>query len=349
MTKRTRAKTQARDRLKQLLKTVDLPKEEPPQFDDMVEYSWQKPHYFLDVHMESIQQFGTLVARTAIHDFKEVYKAQFEVETTGITQYYSSALIEDVFKDSGEYYLPFKNSDEEICGLVAVDTETAIKWVIHMLGDPEKKQAEKNYLSQVEESLLADICATLVISMSNSSATRLGPEFEPAQNVLTDKYALHLPEIQEVIKFDFAIKNEEIETAVSMIIYANMLDSIVGIETVEKKKYPKEILQNAIMAKFAEVHLDMVANMGYARLSVADLLSINEGDLITTNTKLDEPISVLVKGSEVFPARPVQYMGQYAVKVEEPEKILPQKVDVPAEQALPPQQQNTQQTNEKQG
>ncbi|WP_353892087.1 flagellar motor switch protein FliM [Proteinivorax hydrogeniformans] len=72
-----------------------------------------------------------------------------------------------------------------------------------------------------------------------------------------------------------------------------------------------------ISNKLSQTSLEVIAELGSTEITVSDFIGLHEGDVITLNKSVTDPISILVKGEEKYKAKPGKQKNRLAVQVTE--------------------------------
>lgn len=85
------------------------------------------------------------------------------------------------------------------------------------------------------------------------------------------------------------------------------------METTDKVRKPEEL--RVLQQKVKEAEMQIVAQLGTSQLSIQDFLSLNFGDVIELNAKIDEPLIVKVGDIPKFIAQPGKVKQKQAVQI----------------------------------
>jgi len=226
------------------------------------------------------------------------------------------------------------------CGFISIPEKTAIAWVTQLLGETEPAKGSPKVLSQLEESLLLDIAASIVAALS-ASVCRLG-YFEPATNIVRGELPFELSEgprfagtgeAQELCKITFSVgkTGSDSRSEAVLVISCSELAPIVG-ETFQppSAQGPRlisprsgagglsaENVSKAIMEHLYQMPVSITAQLASTALAFEELVGLAPCDILLLDRAIDEPMELIVDGRTIFRGRPARLSGQYAVVITE--------------------------------
>lgn len=91
-------------------------------------------------------------------------------------------------------------------------------------------------------------------------------------------------------------------------------DILFGMVSTEAREVDAQ-WKKSLVERFNNVPVDIATELGRADISVAQLLNLSEGDVIQLDTRVKEPLQVLVEGVPKFLAKPGVFETNYALEV----------------------------------
>jgi len=94
------------------------------------------------------------------------------------------------------------------------------------------------------------------------------------------------------------------------------------VTTTAFKSSPQRIRENIEIMKMqmATTYLPIIAELGKTSITVGELLSLRQGDILRLNKKVNQEIEIVISGRRKLAARPGSVDGKKAVRVMRPLK-----------------------------
>ena len=85
------------------------------------------------------------------------------------------------------------------------------------------------------------------------------------------------------------------------------------METTSHEKKPEEV--DALQRKVKEAEIEIIAQLGSSQINIEEFLSLDLGDVLELNTRIDEPLIIKVGEMPKFTAQPGKLKNKMAVQV----------------------------------
>ncbi len=319
MTNPFKDKSLTKAKLKKMIETARSYVDAKPKQYEYEEYEWHEPHHFNQDELATIENFTKKVNREIIKAFGNLGHGEFLSEMTEMDQKFASTLIEIVNTDHQNYYfLPFQGPDETDAGFIGVSPESASTIVDMMLREIEKQ--ERKFLSELEETILMDVAASLVDALScvfeeNESKLVPGSAFKKAT------WPVSFHGLEDVALFDFEVSSDQGQSVnFYFAILSDILDPVVGISTKMPKRPTQKQILDLIMKSLHKAPMEITARIISQNIKLQDLLDLQKGDLLVLNKRAVEPIEILLNNQQCMYAYPAAASGRYAVLIKEMDK-----------------------------
>jgi len=305
----------SREKIQQLLAAAGSQPTEDTAQVEATEYNWHQPHCFDHNQLNKLDEFTKNLATVVAEKFTHFCHGEFDVAIASTTQHFASELLGQAL-DSGQndYYLAFGTDQEHPCGLIGVPTQAAFTWTTQLLGDTESEKESRVDLSQLEESLLLDITSAIVEIFSDIHSDC---DFQPTQSIVRRLWPLELKGTEELCKIAFQVKesHQENGSEAYIVIFCSKLEPVVGKAEQGAGIFSAEDVSKAIVGHIQQMSVSITAQLASAGLTLEEIMSLEVGDILLLDRKIDEPIELTVNGRMALRGRPAKSAGKYAVVI----------------------------------
>ena len=279
------------------------------------EYNWNQPHYFDRKQLSRLDEFTKKIARAMAVKFVDFCHSEFDVTVVSTIQHFAAKLVDQAMESGqDDYYLVFGTDQDHPCGLISIPTQTAFVWATQLLGDPESEEDSGRDLSQLEESLLLDLLSALVGAFSQKTW-----DFQPAKNIVRRLFPLELQGTEELCKITFDVKKTDQEkgSEAYILILCSKLESAVGKAEQTVGEFSVDDISNAILGHMQQMPVYISAQLASTVLTLKEIMSLEVGDILLLDKKVNEPIELITSGRTALLGRPARLAGKYAVVITE--------------------------------
>lgn len=304
-----------KEKIHQLLIAVGSGPLEDTTGIEATEYNWNKPHYFDTKQFNKLDNFTKKVAKAMTVKFADFCHSQFDVTVVSTKQHFAAELVDQAMESrQNDYYLAFGTDQEHPCGLISIPIKTAFIWATQLLGDPESEENSGRDLSQLEESLLLDLLSALIEAFSQSIW-----DFQPAKNIVRGLFPLELKGTEELCKItlDVKKKNQESGSEAYILVLCSNLESVVGKADETVGGFSAEDISKAILGHMQQIPVCITAQLASTVLTLEEIMSLEVGDILLLDKKVNESIELVVSGQTAFRGRPAKSAGKHAVLITE--------------------------------
>jgi len=303
-----------RARIQRLLQAVGSAPADIPADVETTAYDWRDPHYFNEDQRNRLAAVMTQVAAVLSERFVHFYKAEFNVTTASISQYYAGDLARQIDPDRG-FSLPFGPDPDQLCGFLAVGSKAALGWATRLLGDSEANDDPNRAISSLEESLLSDLLTALTETFLRPIST--DQALQIAANLCKGCPAVPYEVTEAIVRIVFQVQQVATEETaeISFILPCHLLAPAVGKPSLTEAQPPQDQLARLLMEHVQQMPVTVTARLATTRLSFAEVLDLSADDILLIDKPIEQPVDVIVDGRTVFYGRAAQVKGQYAVFV----------------------------------
>jgi len=304
------------EKIHQLLTAVGSGPKEDTTGIKATEYNWNQPHYFDRKQLNRLDDFTKKVARAMAVKFVDFCHSEFDVSVVSTMQHFAAELVDQAIESGqDDYYLAFGTDPDHPCGLISIPTKTAFIWATQLLGDPESEEEDSGRdLSQLEESLLLDLLSALIEAFSQKIW-----DFQPAKNVVRRLFPLELKGTEELCKITFDVKKADQEkgSEAYILTLSSKLETAVGKAEQTVGEFSADDISKAILGNMQQMPVCITAQLASTVLTLEEIMSLEVGDILLLDKKVNEPIELITSGRTALLGRPAKLAGKHALVITE--------------------------------
>jgi flagellar motor switch protein FliM len=280
------------------------------------EYNWNQPHYFDRKQLNRLDDFTKKVARSMSLKFVDFCHSDYDVTVVSTEQHFAAELVDEAMESGqNDYYLAFDTDLDYPCGLICIPTQTAFVWATQLLGDPESEVEDSGRdLSQLEESLLLDLLSALIKAFSQKYS-----DFQPSKNIVRRLFPIELKGTEEICKITFDVKKADQEKGAEayIMLRCNKLESVVGKAEEAVGSFSADDISKAILGHMQKMPVFITAQLASTALTLKEIMSLEVGDILLLDKKVNEPIELITSGRTALLGKPARLSGKNAVVITE--------------------------------
>ncbi len=306
----------SKEKIQQLLTAVGSGPKEDTTGIEATEYNWNKPHCFDRKQLNKLDNFTKKVAKAMTVKFVNFCHSEFDVTVVSTKQHFAAELVDQAIESGqDDYYLAFGTDQSHPCGLISIPTKTAFIWATQLLGDPESEEEDSGRdLSQLEESLLLDMLSALIEVFSQKIW-----DLQPAKNIVRRLFPLELKGTEELCKITFDVKktDQEKSSEAYILILCSELETVVGKAEQTVGGFSAEDISKAILGHIQQMPVCITAQLDSMVLTLEEIMSLEVGDILLLDKKVNEPIELITSGRTALLGQPAKLAGKHAMVITE--------------------------------
>lgn len=301
-----------------ILNLLTAAKKGPPAEVEPIEatdYDWNAPSSFTLAQIEKLQRFAARGATEIARMLGDQLHEEVKLLPEKLTQHYAARL--GILEDRAESYnVPLAGEGGEQFGLVVIPGELARGWVAKALGSTDSAADQERELSSLESALMQDTVATVVAALS-AEFQAIGGRALQCGGQGPDKAAL--PEARDEREYcvlAFRASEESDQPAISFVLASDVLaEAINGAAASKSAGRPPEESRKDLLASIEAASVTATVALSTTGLTLREFMSLEEGDMLVTDSRVDRPLELLVNGEAVLSGHPVSCDGQYALQI----------------------------------
>lgn len=315
------AKNLGREKLRQLLAATKGDKaRQKPRFQ-ATDYSWHEPHHFTSEQLKKLSQFADKIAEMIDQHLMGLYRGEIKVKIDSSKQHFASDIVTRLLDSKPkDYCLAFGDGQKGPTGFVIVPGESVFGWVSQLLGDTQEEQDKNRALSQLEESLLADVAGAIINAVCDSFKSSGGSPLQKTGDMHRGECPVVLSPTEELWEMGFAVEVSGKTAQCCVVMLSSRLKAIVGITPVRGGEITPQEARERIINNLNRISVGVEARLGSAYAVMQEIVDLQPGDILLLDKRVDEPIEVLVEGKSLFCGRPAKSSEKYAVVITAAEK-----------------------------
>ncbi|MDD5133964.1 MAG: FliM/FliN family flagellar motor C-terminal domain-containing protein [Phycisphaerae bacterium] len=305
-------KNSGRKRLVNILAKMPACPQKDSDLTNCKDYNWLEPHCFNSTHIQKINLFAGKLAEQIKTQLKKYYGQNFEVKFDSIGQFFDEQLKSET--PSENYCLAFTDEAGSIFGYLDIPQATAVAWTRQLLGDSHNTEEQNPQLSSLEISLLHDIAAEVINSISLSIPQgKIKPQGCITKNLVAMKFSPG----QEICKltFNFTLKDSEKQFTFSYLVLCNHITNRVLADADTKPQITDAEIKEKIIQNIKNIKIPLNSMICKQLFSLDELLSLEVDDILIFDKKIDDPVNILANQRPIFSGTIAKNEGHYAVIV----------------------------------
>ena len=278
--------------------------------------NWYVPHRLSRDSRELLMLFSVKLAAFIEKSLHTLAAMTFDVRAEGVYEHCARQLYtEAVQQQIKAYYMPVSQAGKGVTGFVRFPVETASLLVGCMLRDPESQVGENGRMTSLGESILLDAAATLVGSIANGFKEQGTASVEKTDRVVYADWPVRFCDLEDMCEFRFEAVSESAKMTMSLFVLDEVIAEMAQLEGPFKQANEKNQDGARVIKRMHEAPMQMTALLSSALMTLRDILSLEEGDVVILDRKITEPMDVLVNGQACFCGWPATSAGRLALQV----------------------------------
>lgn len=286
------------------------------------EYDFIRPNKLSGDQIRILQRLHETIAQNLTMALSAYLRVSLEVSLISLGQ-----LTFDVFRNSlaNPTVINILSMDPiEERSLLTMDMKLAFSLIDRMLGGPGKSLERMRSLTPLEQSLLDNVIKRMLKELREGwlslldfnpvvESREMDPQFvqviPSSEMVMVTTFTLQAPGDLEAGEICVCIPFISLDASLGQLGHNFQFATAQRQQTSEQRHHIDRVL--------GETALPLVANLGTAQLSIGEILSLQEGDVVVLDQEHDQPMVVELRGRPKMTARPGHIGRRYGLVVEE--------------------------------
>lgn len=282
---------------------------------EVFDYDWKRPRQFNDTHHAIFSQFCKPLAGNLAELFSEVCNDPSRVTIPQVKEYYCDGIRKEFCDKKKNYYMIFADESNREVGVLILPHLSAIQWTAKMLGDTNPEVSEDYEMSNLEESLLIDLCENLLGKFSDSLIKQELAGIR-CLSVLSDRdWPIECLDYDEFSLLQLQVEHSESSVEASLVIMSSYFGPMLEITFPDERQSNNQQIKDAVISNLNKIPIEVDVLLGKATVAVSNLMNLTEGDVLILDRKASEPIEALIEDKVFFHGFPAKSSNRYALAV----------------------------------
>jgi len=292
-------------------------------------YDFKHPKLFSKEIMRNLRSLHDMLARNLGRVFSSALRQKVDVSLQKVDQLSTSEFINNIKSPSVIYLLSVKKVNAEL--IMDLSPGFCINLVERQSGGFGNDISERRTLTTIEEKIVSRI----VQSINREIMVAWEPymEFQIDSSTYESKPEnIHLASVDPTIVINLLIDLGDEKTRIQISYPYSLLKEAMNNSVLKKgkKSETKQLTDEQLTSykhTLSDANVRIKPLLGTAKLTIKEILDLNEGDLIPLNQRTDHPLEVRVNNVHKMSAYPGVVRGRRAVKIfEMVEEIYEQEI-----------------------
>jgi flagellar motor switch protein FliM len=271
------------------------------------------------LHAGSVEQLKLLAAKLAASlekSLNNVSGQAFEVTAEDVKERYANHLFEHVMQDKPKvYYLPLIQAAKSHAGFISLPFETAAVLVGCMLRDPEAQIGKEGQMSSLAESILTDAAIALAEALTAGFKEYGLAALDKTDQLVYIDWPVRFHDLEDMCEFHFKAVCGKTTLTLTLSVLDEIIADIAQIKGPFGKPEEKKGNSDRIAKQMHNASMGVTALLSTSLMTLNDILTLEEGDVVILDRKTGDPVDVLINGQPCFCAWPVACTGRRALLV----------------------------------
>jgi len=240
----------------------------------------------------------------------------FVTTAEGFHERYADRLCMHVTRQQPKtYYLPLTQANKGHIGFISLPFETAAILVGCMLRDPEAQIGKDGQMSSLAESILTDAFAALADAVAEGFSEYGQKDIDKDERLVYIDWPVRFRDLEDLCEFEFKAVCDNVTLTMTLTLLDETIADIAQIKGPFGRAEEKREESSRIAKCMNEATMGVTALLSASLITLNDILSLEENDVVVLDRKITEPIDVLINGRTCFCAWPTSHRGRRALLI----------------------------------
>ncbi len=292
--------------------------------EEISTYDFRRPNRISKNQVRTLQSIHENFAETFGYYLVSRLQTVVSISVTSVDQLFYSEYILSVSNPSCLYVFDIVGTDG--AGILELSPQLALVIVERLLGGSGEVQPKPRAITPIEQAVVRGVVEHALSDLQNAwrSISELTFKFQRLEMEADFVQIAPSSEIVIVVSFDV---NIGLHTYLMNLCFPTFaLEEVLArlsrqqVTSGPFKLSPEKIRENLQIVKkhMSKTYLPVYAELGRSTITVKDLLTLQEGDIIRLKNKITDEIIIYIAGRKKFAGRPGAVDGKKAVKILRP-------------------------------
>jgi flagellar motor switch protein FliM len=287
--------------------------------EQVQDYPWDRPQRFTGSQIARIEEFVGGFAESAVKYLAPQLHLTLQAGAAVTSQRFAPALKQEL-EGVEEFRCALVDDASRPLGLFRLPMSEACGWVERLLGGMQSDSEQQRDLSELERAILVDLVGELCRRLSGLLAEQDAPAVHAHQTAGSELLALDDDASIDYTTFMLPLTIEagaEAEEEKKQVELRLVLRSSFLAEAFHCTPQASELDDSQLRMRehLHEARVQADIHLGSTRTPVRDLLSLEAGDVLVLDRRVDEPAELKIRGRALFQGSAVQCGEDYGFSV----------------------------------
>ncbi len=281
---------------------------------EAAEYDWASPKYLTPKQIERLKTFIAEAAEGVSKALEQFLRIEITLAGGEPTHHFSEAFqAEEV--ESNSFSAALVDSQGTALGFITLAGQAVNEWMAKLLGGSQIDLTDGTELSPVEQALMMDLFSVVNQSFWNSAPQAFRPNLNLEKTIYKGQFPLDPEFLGTYCRMNLAPTDAEDKPVASLVLISDVIQAIACNkgQAVIRQKHPDD--KALIQAHVENIITLTSVSLGTAHISMRDLASLQTGDVLLINKRVEEPVELLMDGEIIFVGSAVQSGGRCAIQI----------------------------------
>lgn len=306
---------------------------EPINFDEVTakysrkevnNYDFRRPNRISKNQVRTLQSIHESFAEIFGYYLVSKLQTTVNITTTSVDQLFYSEYILSVANPSCLYVFDIEGTDGN--GILEISPQLALIIVERLLGGSADIAPKPRTITAIEQTVVRGMIEHALSDLKNAwkAISDIGFKYQRLEQEADFVQIAPSSEIVIVISFDVYIGSQTFLLNLCFPTFA--LEEVLAklnrqqVTTSSMPQSVSKMKENILTVnqQISTTYLPVIAELGKASLTVAELLELKVGDVIKLKKRIDQEMEIIIAGKRKLAARPGSVEGKKAVRIIRP-------------------------------
>ncbi len=296
------------------------------QKSDITNYDFRRPNRISKNQVRTLHTIHESFAEVFSYFLVSKLQTVVSISVTSVDQLFYSEFILSVSNPSCIYVFDIEGTDGS--GIMEIQPQLALSIIERLLGGTADTETKSRTITPIEQAVIRGVVEHALSDLRNSWRSIADLSFTYQRLEMEADFVQIAPSSEIVVVVSFDVNIGAHTYLMNLCFPTFALEEVLArlnrqqVTTTAFKSSPQRIRENIEIMKMqmATTYLPIIAELGKTSISVGELLSLRQGDILRLNKKVNQEIEIVISGRRKLAARPGSVDGKKAVRIMRPLK-----------------------------
>ncbi len=296
------------------------------QKSDITNYDFRRPNRISKNQVRTLHTIHESFAEVFSYFLVSKLQTVVSISVTSVDQLFYSEFILSVSNPSCIYVFDIEGTDGS--GIMEIQPQLALSIIERLLGGTADTETKSRTITPIEQAVIRGVVEHALSDLRNSWRSIADLSFTYQRLEMEADFVQIAPSSEIVVVISFDVNIGAHTYLMNLCFPTFALEEVLArlnrqqVTTTAFKSSPQRIRENIEIMKMqmATTYLPIIAELGKTSITVGELLSLRQGDILRLNKKVNQEIEIVISGRRKLAARPGSVDGKKAVRIIRPLK-----------------------------